>query len=64
MQRILAKHKRIGIEKCGVCATFDTTPSCLPGMLKIDNAISGRWNRIEGSEQLLQYNRWTQMLGV
>jgi len=36
MQRILAQHKGIGIEKCGVCATINTAPSCFPGTLKVE----------------------------
>jgi hypothetical protein len=36
MQRILAQHKGIGIEKCGVRATINTAPSCFPGKLKIE----------------------------
>jgi hypothetical protein len=34
IQRIFAERKRTGIEKCGVCAAFNTAPSCLPGKLK------------------------------
>lgn len=36
LQRILTQHKRIGIEKCGVRATLNTTPSCFPGKLKTE----------------------------